>query len=60
MPSVRQPISQTTYDLNSELLVHYSSHVLNDQLLVRYSSHDLKNEPFKEQTILYHLNILQI
>ena len=40
-PSVIQPISQTTYDLNSKLLVCYSSH-------------DLKNEPFREQTILGH------
>ena len=28
-PSVTQPISQTHFDLNSELLVRYSSHVLN-------------------------------
>ena len=51
-----QPISQTMYDLNSELLVRYSSHVLNNKLLVRYSSHGLNNEPFNEQTILDHLN----
>ena len=56
-PSVTQPISQTTYELNSKLLlVHYSSHVLNNKLLVCYSSHDLNNEPFKEQTIFDHLN----
>ena len=46
-PSVTQPISQTTYDLNSKLLV-------------RYSSHDLNNEPFKEQTVLDHLNTEQV
>ena len=38
-----QPISQTTYDLNSELLVGYSSHGLN-------------HEPFDKQTILDHSN----
>ena len=42
-PSVIQPISQTTYDLNSELLVCYSSH-------------DLNNGPFKERTVLDHSN----
>ena len=51
-----QPISQTTYDLNSKLLVRYSSHVFNNKLLIRYSSHDLNNEPFKEQSVLDHLN----
>ena len=55
-PSVTQPISQTPYDLNSKLLVCYSSHVLNKELLVRYSSHDLNNKPFKEQTVLDHSN----
>ena len=50
-----QPISQTTY-LNRELLVRYPSHVLNYELLVCYSSHDLNNEPFKERTVLDHLN----
>ena len=43
-PSVTQPISHTTYDLKSGLLVSYSSHVLNDKLLVRYSSHDLNKD----------------
>ena len=38
-----QPISQTTYNRNSILLVCYSSH-------------DLNNEPFKEKTILDHSN----
>ena len=42
-PSVMQPLSQTTYDLKSELLVCYSSHYLN-------------NKPFDERTILDHLN----
>ena len=51
-----QPISQTTYNLNSELLVRYSSHVLNNELLFRYSSHDLKNKLFEEPTVLDHLN----
>ena len=51
-----QPISQTTYDLNSKLLVRYSSHVLNEELLVCYSSYDLKSKPFEERTILDHLN----
>ena len=55
-PSVTQPISQTTYDLNRALLVRYSSHVLNDKLLVHYSTHDLNNEPFNQQTNLDHLN----
>ena len=56
--SVMQPISQSTYDLNSELLlVRYSSHVLNNKLLVNYSSYDLNNEPFEERTILDHSNI---
>ena len=41
-PSVMQPISQTTYNLNNKLIVHYSSH-------------DLNNEPFDEQTILNNL-----
>ena len=53
-PSVRQPISQTTYDLNSQILVRYSSHVLYNKFLVPYSSHDLNKEPFKELTILDH------
>ena len=44
------------YDLNSEILVHYSIHVLNNKLLLRYSSQDLNNEPFNQQTILDHLN----
>ena len=57
MPSVTQPISQTTYDLNTELLVLYSSHVLNNDILVHYSIHNLNNEPFDEQTsTLDHLN----
>ena len=43
-PSVTKPISQTTYDLHSELLV-------------RYPSHDLNKEPFDERTILDHSNI---
>ena len=43
-----QPISQTTYDLNSNLL--------NSEVLVRYSSHDLNNKPFDEQTVLEHSN----
>ena len=51
-PSVTKPISQTTYDLNSELLVRYSSHVLNNKLLVCYSSHDLNNEPCLEWHLL--------
>ena len=55
-PSVTQPISQTTYDLNIKLLVRYSHHVLKNKLLVRYSSLDLNNEPFKQRTILHHLN----
>ena len=38
-----QPISQTTYDLNNELLV-------------RYSGHGLNNEPFEERTVLDHSN----
>ena len=38
-----QPICQTPYDLNRELLFHYSSH-------------DLNNKPFNEQTVLDHLN----
>ena len=42
-PSVTPPSSQTTFDLNSKLLVFYSSH-------------DLYNEPFNEQTILDQLN----
>ena len=42
-PSVMQPISLTTFDLNSKFLVCYSSH-------------DLIKEQFKEQTILNHLN----
>ena len=42
-PSVTQPISQATNDLNSNLLILYSSHVLN-------------NEPFSNQTILDHLD----
>ena len=54
--SVKQPISQTTYDLNSKLLVCYSSHVLNNKLFVRYLSHDLNNKPFDERTILDHSN----
>ena len=41
--AISHVISQTTYNLNSELLVCYSSH-------------DLNNEPFNEQTILDHLN----
>ena len=49
-PSVTQHISQTNYDLNTKLLVSYSTHVLNNELLVCYSSHDLNNEPFNEQT----------
>ena len=55
-PSVAQPISQTAYDLNNELLVHYSSHGLNNELLVRYSGHGLNNEPFDERTVLDHSN----
>ena len=51
-----QPISQTSYDLNNELLIRYSSHGLNTELLVRYSGHGLNNEPFDEQTNLDHLN----
>ena len=31
-------------------------YVLNNKLLDRYSSHDLNNKPFKEQTVLDHLN----
>ena len=42
-PSVTQPISQTPYDLNKELLV-------------RYSGHGLNNKPFNERTNLDHLN----
>ena len=38
-----QPISQTPYDMNDELLVCYSGHGLN-------------NGPFDEQTVLNHLN----
>ena len=37
-------------------ILHYNPHVLNNKLLVPYSSHDLINEPFKERTILDHLN----
>ena len=37
------PISQTSYDLNRELLV-------------RYLNHDQNNKPFKERTILDHLD----
>ena len=55
-PSVTQPISQTPYDLNNELLVRYSGHGLNNELLVRYSGHGLNNEPFGNRTILDHLN----
>ena len=42
-PSVTQPISQTPYDLNN-------------QLLFRYSGHGLNNEPFDEPTVLDHSN----
>ena len=55
-PSVTQPISQTPYDLNNELLVRYSGHGLNNKLLVRYSGHGLNNEPFDEPTVLDHSN----
>ena len=54
-PTVMQPISQTTYNLNNKLIVHYSSHGQNTNLLVCYSNHDLNNEPFDEQTILNNL-----
>ena len=40
---VTQPISQTPYDLNSQLLICYSSHGLN-------------NEPYDEPTVLDHSN----
>ena len=46
-PSVTQLMSQTAYDVNSQLLVCYSGHVLNNKLLLRYSSHDLNNKPFE-------------
>ena len=42
-PPVMGPISQTSYDLNRELLV-------------RYLNHDQNNKPFKERTILDHLD----
>ena len=45
-PSIMQPIGQTTYDLNNELLVCYLSHYLN-------------NKPFKRWTILDHSNTEQ-
>ena len=55
-PSVTQPVSQTPYDLNNELLVRYSSYGLINKLLVYYSGHGLNNEPFDEQTVLDYLN----
>ena len=55
-PSVTQPISQTPYDLNNELLVRYSSHGPNNKLLVRYSGHGSNSEPFDERIVLDHLN----
>ena len=42
-PTVMQPISHTTYDLNNKQLV-------------LFSNHDPNNKPFDERTILDHLN----
>ena len=55
-----QTICQTTYNLNNELLVSYSSHVLINEPLVPYLSDDLNNEPIEEQTILNDLNTKQV
>ena len=54
--SVVQPMSQTPYDLNNKLLVHYSSHSLYTELVVCFSSHDLNNEPFNDPTGFDHSN----
>ena len=55
-PLVTQPISQTPYDLNNELLFRYSGHGLNNKLLVCYSGNGLNNEPFNKRTVLDHTN----